>query len=122
MIFWLDHRIFGNGRGLGSPYFDQRFYWLSGRIYTWIGGFGAQLQSFQWSHPKPGETRKICGREFRPFSSGRDYLWLWRDSIFSIPTPISRVRVSWACYLPDNLDEKNADLRELQKKLGDHYY
>jgi hypothetical protein len=28
---------------------------LSGGLYTWIGGFGAQLQGFQWRHPKPGE-------------------------------------------------------------------
>jgi hypothetical protein len=40
-MLWLDHKIFGNGRGLGSPCFDGIFYWLSGALYTWIGGFGA---------------------------------------------------------------------------------
>lgn len=61
MILWLDHLIFGNGYGLRSPYFDNRYYWLSGQLYTWSGWLGAQLQSFQWFHPKPGEERRLGG-------------------------------------------------------------
>lgn len=122
MIFWLDHRIFGNGHGLGSPYFDARFYWLSGKLYTWIGGFGAQLQSLQWMHPRPGEERVLCGRRFRPFNSRRQFLWLWRGKIFAIPTPIGRVSVSWACNLPDNIDAANAELRKLRSEIGDWWH
>lgn len=123
MIVWLDHKIFGNGYGLGSPYFDGRFYWLSGQFYTWSGWFGAQLQSFQWRHPKAGERRTLAGREFVVFSSERLFWWLWRDGIVSIPLPLGRVRVSWALTgrdaLPDDIDEANATLRQLQKDLGD---
>jgi hypothetical protein len=102
-MLWLDHLIFGNGYGLKSPYFDSRFYWLSGRLYTWIGGFGAQLQSFQWRHPKAGESRKLCGLEFRPFHSERRWL---------------RVRVAWATKLPADLNEANQFLRRLERDLG----
>lgn len=42
-MLFLDFLIFGNGHGLASPYFDDRFYWLSGRLYTWIGGFGTRF-------------------------------------------------------------------------------
>lgn len=113
-MLWLDHLLFGNGRGLASPYFDQRFYWLvdtsmsrkygRGRIYSWSGWFGAQLQSFQWTHPKPGEIRTLAGHGFRPFHSERSWL---------------RVRVSWACGdTPHDLDAANVFLRKLQEKLG----
>ena len=118
MIFWLDHRIFGNGYGLATPYFDGRFYWLSRRLYTFSPGFGAQLQSIQWRHPKPGEERTIGKRKFRPFNSTRYFLWLWRDGLLPIPTPICRVRVSWACALPRDLNEANAELREIEAELG----
>jgi hypothetical protein len=119
-MLFLDHKIFGNGHGLASPYFDDRFYWLSGHLYTWIGGFGAQLTSFEWRHPLPGEQRKIRGRTFRPFQSRRQFLWLFRDTIFAVPTPISRVSVSWATTLPADLNEANAFLREFKRDLGDH--
>jgi hypothetical protein len=103
MIMWLDHLIFGNGYGLGSPYFDQRFYWLSGQLYTWIGGFGAQLQSFQWVHPKPGERRMLAAREFVAFNSSRRWL---------------RVSVSWSMVgLPHGIDEANAAIRGLKRDL-----
>lgn len=120
-MLWLDHKIFGNGHGLASPYFDDRFYWLSGRLYHWIGGLGAQLNSFEWRHPKPGEERTICGRKFRPFNSRRQFLWLFRGKVYAIPTPISRVSVSWAYNLPNDLDAANAELRELKSKLGDYF-
>lgn len=103
MSLWLDHQIFGNGHGLKSPYWDSRFYWLSGRLYTWIGGFGAQLQSMQWLHPKPGETRRLSGRDYRPFYSVRSGL---------------RVRVAWATRLPDDTDAANALLSDIKRDLG----
>ncbi len=66
----LDHQIFGNVHGMKSPYWDNRFYWLNGRLYTWIGGLGAQLQSQQWFHPKPGETRRRTRSPLRTLLNG----------------------------------------------------
>lgn len=103
MIVWLDQLIFGNGHGLKSPFFDDRYYWLSGEFYTWHGWLGSQLQSFQWTHPRPGETRKLAGRDYRVFHSVRSGL---------------RVRVSWATKLPDDLDKAHALLRQIQSDLG----
>lgn len=119
MIVWLDHKIFGNGYGLRSPYFDDRFYWLSGEFYTWSGGLGAQLQSFQWRHPRAGEERELCGHKFRPFYSERRFMWLWRSHVFGFPLPVARVRVSWCTHLPDKLDEANETLRQLRRELND---
>jgi hypothetical protein len=119
MIVWLDHRIFGNGYGLKSPYFDDKFYWLSGELYTWGGWFGAQLQSFQWRHPKAGERRTMLGREFRALHSTREWLWVARNYIFGFPLPIARVRVAWSyTALPTDLDEANAELRRIQAELA----
>lgn len=103
-ILSLDHLIFGNGHGLSSPYFDNRFYWLNGELYTFSSGLGAQLKSVQWRHPKPGERRRICGQTFRPFHSYRRW---------------GRVMVSWAWIeMPTGLDDAHAALRELQEHLG----
>ena len=82
MIFPLDHWLFGNGLGLASPFNDKTYHWLvdtyererdgrNGQIYSFCAGFGAQLTSFQWAHPKPGERRKLCGYEFVAFNSYR---------------------------------------------------
>ena len=115
MIPWLDFWLFGNGRGLGAPFFDGRFYWLvdtllkgrharNGQLYTWSGGFGAQLTSFQWRHPVTGTRRRLSGNEYQVFSSSR-----------SGP----RVRVSWALVgLPHSIDEANARLREVERSLA----
>ena len=103
MIISLDHFIFGNGYGLKSPYFDNVFYWLSGEIYTFSHGLGAQLHSIQWTHPKPGETRKLVGREFVVYQSRRR---------------LFRVAVSWAMVgLPQGVDEADAEIRKLKKDL-----
>lgn len=114
MLVWLDHKIFGNGFGIAAPYFDYRYYWLvdtegrersgkNGTLYTYSAGFGAQLTSFQWTHPKPGERRRLIGREFRAFSSER----CW-----------GRVRVSWSMKLPADIDAANATLRKLAADLN----
>lgn len=115
MIKWLDFRLFGSGRGLAVPYFDGRFYWLvdtyqanrdgkNGQFYTFSGGLGAQLTSFQWTHPNAGEERVLAGRRFRPLHSTREG---------------PRVRISWAWQdRPKGLDEANAAIRELEQELG----
>ena len=105
-MLWLDHLLFGNGHGMKSPHWDNRFYWLSGHLYTWIGGLGAQLQSMQWTQPRVGEERVLCGLRFRPFNSERKWL---------------RVRVSWSTSLPENINTANDFLRELESRLGGLY-
>ena len=102
-MFWLDLKLFGNGHGMAAPAFDQRFYWLSGKLYTFMPGHGAQLHSYQWSHPNAGERRKLAGREYRPFNSVRKG---------------PRVRVAWATKLPVDLDAANAELRMIETHLG----
>lgn len=112
MIRAIDFRIFGNGYGLGAPFWAQTFYWLPytyesgnkryGDFYTFMHGFGAQLHSFQWTHPKPGECRIIKGRKFRPFSSTRRWL---------------RVEVAWSTNLPNDIDAANAELRQIKADL-----
>jgi hypothetical protein len=103
MIIALDHFIFGNGHGLKSPHFDSAFYWLKGEFYTFSGGFGAQLHSFQWTHPKPGERRTLLGREFVVFQSYRRFL---------------RVRVSWAMVHQQNgVNEELAEINSLRAAL-----
>jgi hypothetical protein len=115
MIVWLDHKIFGNGHGLKSPFHDDNFYWISGELYNWSGWLGAQLQSFQWRHPNASEVRELNGRRYKPFGSYRKFMW-WK--IF--PLPIARVQVSWALTdLPDDLDKANETLRKIQKELGE---
>lgn len=115
MLLALDHAIFGNGFGKASPYHDARYFWLvdtyqqqragrNGQLYLWSGGFGAQLRSIQWTHPRPGERRRLAGREFVAFQSSRRWF---------------RVEVSWALVgLPKDINEANAVLRELERDLG----
>ena len=112
-MLWLDHLLFGNGHGMASPHCDDVMYWLvdtkdgrsngKGRLYRWIGGHGAQLESFEWTVPAPGTRRRLAGREFRPFSATRR---------------LCRVEVSWATALPSNLDQANSELRELKHDLS----
>ena len=119
MILWIDHKIFGNGHGLASPYFDSKFYWLSGELYTFMQGLGAQLHSFQWRHPLAGERRRLFGYDFEPLHSRRYFLWLWRDRVWAIPTPICRVSVAWGRVdLPKDIDEANAELRHMATQVG----
>lgn len=71
MIPWLDFKIFGSGHGMAVPYFDGRFYWLvdtygrerngrNGEFYKYSAGLGAQLNSYQWTHPRAGERRRLA--------------------------------------------------------------
>lgn len=108
MIPWLDFKIFGSGFGMGQPFFDGSLHWLvdtadgerthrsRGDFYlAHPGYFGAQLTSFQWRVPKPGERRKLLGMDFVVFQVGRGR---W---------PI-RWRVSWALWT--NNSETRAEL------------
>lgn len=102
---WLDFKLFGNGFGLKSPYFDDVFYWLDGRFYNWIGGFGAQLQSIEWRLPKPGTRRTLAGREFVVFHGTRGR---W---------PL-KWKISWAMTgLGKSTDEDLARIREFKDVL-----
>lgn len=107
MPLWLDHALFGNGRGLKSPYFDNQFYWIvdtsrrrRGQIYTWIGGFGAQLASREWFMPRPGTERHLFGRTFRVFQAHRKGL---------------RVEVSWSATHLRGCDY--ADINLLKREM-----
>ena len=103
MILKLDHLIFGNGFGLKSPFFDNVFYLLSGDLYTFSYGLGAQLTSIQWTHPKPGERRTLAEREFVVAYSSRSWL---------------RVRVEWTMVgMPNDLDGMHSKIQELQDYL-----
>lgn len=73
-MFWLTWKLFGNGYGLGSPYWDDVFYWLGGRFYHWTGGFGAQLHSYEWAAPKAGTRRRLFGEPFVVFQTRRKFL------------------------------------------------
>lgn len=101
----VDRLIFGGGRGLALPHFDQRLYWLvdantrRGDFYTFFPGFGAQLLSFQWTHPRAQETRILSGVCFRPFQSHRRWF---------------RVNVAWAL----TSKATNENLRKLEARLG----
>ena len=108
-MMWLDFKIFGSGYGLGQPFFDGPFYWLvdtsgkarsgkNGRFYHWIGGFGAQLSSFEWITPKPGTRRRLAGRDFIVFQARRQGL---------------RVECSWACLYVKTIEQ----IRELKSAV-----
>lgn len=104
MVLWLDHAIFGNGHGIRSPHWDNVFYWLSGELYTFFPGLGAQLTSWQWFKPAPGERRKLAGRDYVIWSAHRRWF---------------RVECKWAlARLPHDLNEANALLREVKSELG----
>lgn len=102
-MLWLDHLIFGNGYGLKSPFFDNRFYWLKGNLYTFSFGFGVQLTSFQWFHPNAGERRHLCGRTFQPLYSRRRG---------------PRVMVGWSmATMPPGSDNQLSEIRLLKQDL-----
>lgn len=104
MIMWLDHRIFGNGHGIRSPHWDNTFYWLSGELYTWFPGLGAQLTSWQWKRPRAGERRTLAGRDYVIWRADRRW---------------GRVECKWAlARLPADLNGANALLRSIPAELG----
>lgn len=111
MTFWLDWKLFGNGHGMASPYFDDTFYWLhdggAGKRGAWYrsgGGLGAQLFSVQWTMPKPGERRKLSGYDFVVFRANRKG---------------PRVEVAWSLVrLPQDINAANAFIAEMRSKLG----
>lgn len=91
---WLTFKLFGNGSGIGAPFWDQEFYWLvdthrkgrsakNGRFYTWMSGLGAQLHSYEWFMPKPGTRRRLGGQDFFVFNASRHWF---------------KVRIGWSIY------------------------
>jgi len=115
----LAMRFFGNGYGMAAPFFNQTFYWLvdtfgqtraakNGRFYTFMGGLGAQLHSFEWKVPKPGTRRRLAGMEFEVFNVSRGR-WgiMWS--------------VAWALVdFPRDIDKANAKIREIKEKIGNY--
>ena len=111
----LDHITFGNGRGMRSPYHDNRFYWLvdtnrqersgrNGRLYTFLHGFGAQLISREWLAPRKGKIRELSGHRFKVFDHKRKWL---------------RVEIAWAMIdLPRDFDAAITAIYALEKDLG----
>jgi hypothetical protein len=118
MSLWLDFKIFGDGNGLKSPYFDDTFHWMvdtsrgraggKGTLYNWIGGHGAQFRSREWRMPRPGTRRRLRGRDYVVFGAERRWL--------------VRVEVWWAlARLPSDLEEANILLRQIKRELGETY-
>lgn len=115
MIFWLDWLLFGNGRGMQSPYYDDVFYWLKdttierakakGRFYRFSGWFGCQLAAVEWRAPPVGTRRFLAGREFVLLRATRKFL---------------RVETSWTMVSLKGvpIDEANERIRELRDNLG----
>ena len=67
---------FGSGFGLSIPYHTGKMYWIRndkhkkkpGAWYSWLGGFGAQLYSFEFFKPIAGTSRELFGHTFVIFS------------------------------------------------------
>ena len=107
MIVWLDHLAFGNGHGMKSPFSNNMFYWLSGDMYTFFAGYGAQFTSWRWFFPDENEkvVLEIGDSTYTlvPFSSRRNWL---------------RVIVTWRCLeMPDNFLEQGFFLTKLKNEL-----
>jgi|13_taG_2_1085334.scaffolds.fasta_scaffold289206_1 hypothetical protein len=119
---WITRKIFGNGHGTGLPYFNATAYWLvdtsnsrAGRFYTWIGGFGAQLNSFEWRCPAPGTRRVLAGMEFEVFCVTRGWV---RDPWIGIKLFPLMWSVSWQHTRLPRRDPLPA-IRAMKKRLGD---
>jgi hypothetical protein len=121
---WLDFKLFGSGRGMSMPFWNGIFYWLNneadeswytttdhrrnygkiGDLYTFMHGFGAQLHSYQWTHPNAGERRVLAGKTFAPFHSTRK---------------LGRVEVAWGMTdLPRDTDAANKAIRDFEAELN----
>ena len=108
---WLIFLIFGNGWGLAMPHFDGALLWLRdkktdgpGFWYHWIGGLGAQIESFELRRPPAGERRILNGREYTVFSTIRH-------------GPVCRVSWALSSGLPKNLEEAHALIRQIKKEF-----
>lgn len=111
MKTWLTFKLFGDGRGLKSPWHDDKFYWLvdtkdkeragkNGNFYRWFGGFGAQLTSTEWFAPKAGTRRRLFNHDFVVFQTSRKFLL---------------VEVSWALCQHDGINVEQ--LNKLHNRL-----
>lgn len=115
-----DFKIFGSGHGMAMPFWNGIFYWLNdsdheyidtagrrhgncGDFYTFMYGFGAQLRSYQWTHPNAGERRRVAGYHISPLHSTRRWC---------------RVEVAWHLNgLPSDTDGANKMIREFKAAL-----
>lgn len=112
-MFWL-FLFFGNGRGLKSPFLDDKFYYLvdtykkqrherNGKLYTWVGGYGAQLRCFEWRRVPEGTKRVLAGKEWVLLNQSKRGLMY---------------ETSWVCL--ETFDSKNyLPIIALQKHLDE---
>lgn len=91
---WFDWMLFGNGKGMKSPYFSDIFYWIDGHFYQWIGGSGAQLCSREWRMPNPGTRRTLLENEMVVYTASRKG---------------PRVSVSWRLTKLNNVNDINKE-------------
>ena len=87
--------------------YDKLFYRLNGKMYTWSGWFGCQLESLEWFTIPAGTERTLLGRRFKVFTTKR----LGIKDLF-------RVRTTWAlCMSGKDIAESNKVIIELKKDL-----
>lgn len=96
---WNSFRLFGFGE---LRRFDQIAYYIDGVIYWWIGGFGAQLESYEMSKPI-SDKRVINNREYKIFSCQKSWLMY---------------RTSWSTSLPIDINQANKKLRTIKTELN----
>lgn len=86
---------------------DKTFYRIDGRLYTFLGGYGAQLFSIELNDIPLGTPRVIANRMFGVFSTERLSRWSTRH------------RISWSLVIDDSvdLDAHRKAIDSLQKYL-----
>ena len=84
--------------------FDKAFFKLDGRMYTWSGWFGCQLESREWLRVPAGTSRNILGETFLVFRSDREGI---------------KYTTTWSLVgLPENIDKANERLHLLRSRLA----
>ena len=82
---------------------DKVFFRINGKLYSWIGGLGAQLESTEWFRVSAGTERELLGETFRVFRTDREGM---------------KYRTTWSLVnLPQNIDKAHEKLRWLKDQL-----
>ena len=83
---------------------DKVFFRINGKLYSWTGWLGCQLESREWLRVPAGTERTLLGEDFRVWRSDRDGL---------------KYRTTWSLInLPENIDKANERIRGLKDKLA----